>query len=184
MSCSQVRRELLEHFALREGLEPWPHLAHLESCADCRQEVGVDRGLVRQLRRALRDRVEGGASSEASWELVRRRIVDRPVQPWSVRVLRWGGVASAAAAATMMFAIAINPGTRLLPRTQSPAFVISLTSRAVPPVDEAGGWALAGSHTFPTQQADPPLPGWPMETQISDEIASSFDDPPIPGRMR
>lgn len=182
MSCSQVRRELLEHFAFREELGPrsWPHLAHLESCADCRQEVGIDRELVKHLRRALRERVEGSASSEASWELVRRRTVDRP-KPWTVRTLRWGGMASAAAAGIMMFAVATAPETRLLPGPQSPVSVASSATRVVPPVEE---WPPADAITYWAPQADAPLPGWPMATQMADEVALSFGEPPITGRMR
>jgi len=186
MSCSQVRRELLEHFAFREELGPrsWPHLAHLESCADCREEVGIDRELVKHLRRALQERVEGSAPSEASWGLVRRRTVERPVKPWTVRVPQWGGILSAAAAGIMVFAVATASETRLLPTTQSPAFVASLARRAVAPLDEAGGWALAHSTTYRAPQAIPPLPGWPMETQLADEVVTRFGEPPITGRMR
>jgi anti-sigma factor RsiW len=151
---------------------------------DCRREVGIDRELVENLRRALRERVEGSAPSEASWGLVRRRTVDRPVRPWTVRVLRWGGMASAAAAGIMMFAVATTSPTRLLPGAQSPVFVASLARRAVPPVEEAIGWPPANSNTYPAAQADPPLPGWPMDTQTADEGATSNGDPPIPGRMR
>jgi anti-sigma factor RsiW len=186
MSCSQVRRELLEHFALSGELGPrsGPHLAHIESCAECRQEVGIDRELVKQLRRALRDRVEGGAPSEASWELVRRRTVDRPVRPWSVRALHWGGMASAAAAGIMMFAVATAPETRLLPGTQSPVFVASAARRAVPPVEEGTGWLPASSNPYRAPQADGPLPGWPMAMQMEDELPTGFGDPPITGHMR
>jgi len=185
MSCSQVRRELLQHFALAEELGPRsaPHLAHIESCAECRQEVGIDRELVRQLRRALRERVEGSAASEGSWELVRRRTIDRPERPWTVRALHWGGVASAAAAAIMMFAVATAPESRLLPGTQSP-FVASAARRAVPPVEEANGPPPAQSSAYVAPQADPPLRGWPMRTQMSDETTTRDVDPPITGHMR
>jgi hypothetical protein len=185
MSCSQVRRELLEHFALREELGPrsWPHLAHLESCAECRREVGIDRELVKQLRRALRERVEDSAPSEASWRLVRHRTLDRPVQPWMVRVLHWGGILSAAAAAVMMFAVATAPGTAVFPGTQSP-FLASAARRAVPPVEEARAWPPVGEITYHRPQADPPLPGWPMETQLADAVALNFGEPPVTGHMR
>jgi anti-sigma factor RsiW len=185
MSCSRARRELLELFALGEELGPrsGPHLAHLESCADCRREMGIDRALVENLRRALRARVEGRAPSEGSWGLVRRRTVDRPMRPWTVRVVHWGGIASAAAAGIMMFAVATAPGTTLFPGTESP-FVASAARRAVPPVEEARGWPPEHSSTYPAPQTYPPLPGWPMQTQISDEAATRDGEPPIPGRMR
>jgi anti-sigma factor RsiW len=185
MTCSQVRRELLEHFAFREELGPssGPHLAHLESCADCRREVGMDRALVRQLRRALRERVEGSSPSVASWELVRRRTVDRPVRPWTVRVLQWRGVVSAAAAGIMVFAVATAPQTRVLPGAQSPVFVAPSARRGVPPVDEGSVWSLALANTYWAPRADAPLPGWPMATQMADEVATNFSEPPT-GRMR
>ncbi|MDP9271698.1 MAG: hypothetical protein M3P14_12140 [Chloroflexota bacterium] len=185
MSCSQVRRELLEHLALGEelGSRSGPHLAHLESCADCRREVGIDRELVENLRRALRDRVEGKAPSDASWELVRRRTVDSPVQPWTVRALHWGGVASAAAAGLMMFAVATAPSPRLFPGTQPP-FVASLARQAVPPVEETRGWPPASSDVYQAPHADAPLPGWPMATQMSDVAPPRDGEPPITVHMR
>lgn len=186
MSCSQVQRELLEHFAFREELGPrsWPHLAHLEACADCRQEVGIDRALVRQLRHALRERVEGSAPSAASWRLVRGRTVDRPAQPWTVRFVRWGGMLSAAATAgIMLFAVATAPETTLFAGTQSPVLVASAAKRAVP-VEEAPGWPPAYSTTYVAPEAEPPLPGWPMRTQSSDEVETRDGEPPIPRRTR
>jgi hypothetical protein len=182
VTCSQVCRELLEHFAFSDQLGPrsGPHLAHLESCADCREEVGLDRELVRQLRRALRARVDGSAPSQASWEHVRRRTVDRPEQPWTVRVLRWGGMASAAAVGVLMFAVATTSQAGLSQGTDSPVFDTASARRAVPPVDEGS----PASYTYWALQADAPLPGWPMATQMLQAGARSPDDPPITGRMR
>jgi anti-sigma factor RsiW len=175
----------LEHFALGEelGSRSGPHLAHLESCADCRREVGIDRALVAQLRRALRERVEGSAPSGASWDVVRRRTLDRPERRWTAHALHWGGMASAAAAAIMMFAVATAPTPRLFPGTQSP-FLASAARRAVPPVEEASAGSPARSISYRAPQADGPLPGWPMQTQMSDVASSPDDEPPITGRMR
>jgi hypothetical protein len=186
VSCSQVRRELLERFAFREELGPasGPHLAHLETCPECRQEVGIDRQLVRQLRRALEARVAGGAPSEASWELVRSRTVDRPVRPWLTRVPQWGGMATAAAAAIMMFAVATAPETRLFPGNQSPAFVVSPASRVLAPVEEANSGSPPRLVTYHAPQSDPPHAGWPMATQTTNDVATTLGDPPITGRMR
>ena len=181
MSCSQARRELLEHFALGEELGPrsGPHLAHLQSCADCRREVGLDRELVENLRRALRARVEGEALSEASWELVRRRTVDRPARPWTVRVVQWGGMVSAAA--TLAFAVATASGPGLSPGTMSP-FVAAAAGRAVP-LEEASGWPPARSTSQPPPQASAPLPGWPMQTQLTDGAPTPDGEPPIARRI-
>ena len=186
MSCSQVRRELLQYFALGEELTPHsgPHLAHLETCANCRREMGIDRELVHNLRRALRARVDGHGSSRASWEQVRSRTVDRPVRPWTAGVVHWRGMVSAAAAAGMMlFAVATAPQTSSLPMTQSPSFA-SAARRVVPPVEEARGWPAELSSTDLAPQIYPPLPGWPMQTHTSDEAATLNGDLPIPGGMR
>jgi anti-sigma factor RsiW len=186
MSCSQARRELLEYFALGEELtsQSGPHLAHLESCADCRREMGIDRELVHNLRRALLARVDGHGPSEASWQQVRSRTVDRPVRPWTAGVVHWRGMVSAAAAAGMMlFAVATAPQLTTLPMTQSPSFA-SAARRVVPPVEDARGWPALLSSTHLTPQIYPPLPGWPMQTHTSEEVATLNGDLPIPDGMR
>lgn len=185
MSCNRVRRELLAQMAF--GEEPWPgsvpHLDHLESCADCREEVGIDRDLVRQLRRALQDRVEGHAPSPTTWSLVRSRTVDQAAQPWAPRLVRWGGmVAAAAAAGVMMIAVATAPEARLLAEAHSP-FVTSAARRAVPAVDETIGWPYSAIlATSEATQTAGPLPGWPMQTQVSVESTRADSEPPITRR--
>jgi anti-sigma factor RsiW len=184
VSCSRARRELLEQFALGEelGSRSVPHLAHLESCADCRREVGIDRQLVKSLRRALGERVEGYAPSEASWGAVRRRTVDRPVRPWTGRVVYWGGMVSAAAAAgIMIFAVATAPEMQLFPRTDS-SFVASAARRAAPPVEEArSGWPLAQQRPYLVPQTDTLLPGQRLQMKMAGEAATREGEPPIPG---
>jgi hypothetical protein len=130
VSCSRVRRELLEHFRFPQdlGSRSVPHLAHLESCAACREEVGINRELVEQLRRALRARAEDSDPSAASWELVRRRTVERPATPWTTRVLRWGSLLPAAVAGILMFATVSETG--LLRGTVAPAPVAVTTELA------------------------------------------------------
>lgn len=185
MSCSQARRELLEYFALGEDLTPQsaPHLAHLESCADCRREMGIDRGLVRNLRLALQARVEGHAPSGASWERVRSRTVDRPARPWTAHVMHWRGMVSAAAAAGMMlFAVATAPQTATLPLTQS-SFA-SAARRVVPPVEDGRGSRSQLPSMYVPPQTYGPLPGWPMQTHTSEVVATLNGDLPIPGGMR
>jgi hypothetical protein len=123
VSCNKVRRELLEHFRFPTelGSRSGPHLAHLESCAACREEVGINRELVEQLRRALRERVESSDPSAASWDLVRRRTLDRPARSWTMRLLRLGGggLLPAAVAGVLMFATVSETG--LLDGASAPA---------------------------------------------------------------
>lgn len=105
MSCRRVSRELLERFRFGEALD-WqsdPHLRHLESCVACREEVGLDRALVIQLRRALHARVAGHAPSASSWQTIRRRALALETAPsWSDRLIRWARVVPAAAAMGLM----------------------------------------------------------------------------------
>lgn len=68
MSCGRVRRELLERFRFGElGPESAPHLDHLAHCHACRDEVGTDRALVTQLRRALAARVRDASPPSGAW---------------------------------------------------------------------------------------------------------------------
>jgi len=181
MSCSQVRRELLEHFRFPEELGPrsGPHLAHLESCAECRREVGIDLVLVDQLRRALRERVEGSAPSTASWEVVRRRTVDSADQPWTGRFLRWGGMMPAAATGILMFAVAAASYTGVLHESRSPAANPS-AERAEPLGAVEATWINKYGTLESAVQQSSALPasglyGWHMGTD---------DTPHIPGRRR
>lgn len=145
--------------------------------------MGIDRELVENLRRSLRERVEGYAPSESSWGLVRRRTVDRPEPRWTVSVAHWRGMVSAAAAAgIMLFAVVTAPEIRLPPVSQSPV-VSSAARRVVPPVDDARGWPPEASSTYQAPQMYPP-PGWPMQPKLSDEAAEPDAEPPIPGLMR
>jgi len=111
MSCRRVSRELLERFRFGEELGPSsePHLAHLQSCAACRTEVGLDRELVVQLRNALRARVSDSSPSPRSWQVVRERALAaeapgaRLAAAW-----RWIRLAPAAAAMSLtIFAVAV-----------------------------------------------------------------------------
>jgi anti-sigma factor RsiW len=184
MNCSRVRQELLEHFRFPEELGPrsGPHLAHLESCADCRKDVGLDLELVEQLRRALRERVEGSAPSTANWELIRRRTLDRPGQQWTMRVLRWSGMLPAAVAGIMMVAIATTSGSGFLHGTQSPVLTTS-AEQALPPVQPAGSVDPAWSSKVRGLQAGLEASDGPTIEQLPGETARD-EMPPIPGRMR
>ena len=112
MSCRKVSRELLERFRFGEELDlrSDPHLAHLQSCATCRSEVGLDRALVAQLRAALHARITGSSPSPRAWEAVRERAlaIEAP-QARLLQAWRWLRLAPAAAAMSLMiFAVAIS----------------------------------------------------------------------------
>lgn len=111
MTCRKARRELLERFRFGEELDlrSDPHLAHLQACAACRSEVGLDRALVGQLRTALRARIAGAAPSPRSWEVVRDRALALDVPRTGLSsVWRWMRLAPAAAAMSLMvFAVAV-----------------------------------------------------------------------------
>jgi len=74
MSCRRTCRELLWLSRFGElGPSSQPHLDHLVGCRSCRDEVGFDREMVRQLRVALAERIEGMQPSSSSWETILRR---------------------------------------------------------------------------------------------------------------
>jgi len=112
MSCRRVSRELLERFRFGEELDARsePHLAHLQSCGPCREEVGLDRALVAQLRRALRERVADASPSETSWSAVRARAISAaPARPFPAPLVRRLRLVPAAAAVSLMiFAVAVG----------------------------------------------------------------------------
>lgn len=113
MSCRRVSRELLERFRFGEELDSRsePHLLHLQSCGPCRDEVGLDRALVIQLRRALQARVADAAPPARTWEAVRARALSTDPGPTSLASLwRWMRLVPAAAVMTMMiFAVTAAP---------------------------------------------------------------------------
>jgi hypothetical protein len=74
MRCRRIRRELLWLARFGEfGPSSQPHLDHLAGCRACRDEVGYDREMVRQLRIALAERIEQMQPSSNSWEAILRR---------------------------------------------------------------------------------------------------------------
>ncbi len=74
MSCRRICRELLWLSRFGElGPSSQPHLDHLVDCRGCRDEVGVDREMVRQLRTALAARVEGMQPSSSAFETILKR---------------------------------------------------------------------------------------------------------------
>ncbi len=124
MSCRRVRRELLERFRFGElDGRSAPHLDHLRLCVACRDDVGLDRTVVRHLQVALAARIADAAPSPMAFEGVRRRALEPPSISWTDRLWRWARVVPAGAA-VMLVAFAIIGGTPSgLPQAASPRSV-------------------------------------------------------------
>jgi hypothetical protein len=103
MSCRDVRRVVSEYCLFGEQEElTTPHLDHLSGCRSCQDEAGIDRALVRELRRALAARVEGAAPSAGVWQVVLRRAQTEEAAPAGWR--RWLGIGQGVSAAMPMMA--------------------------------------------------------------------------------
>ena len=175
MSCRRVSRELLERFRFGEELDARsePHLLHLQSCGPCRDEVGLDRALVAQLRRALRERVADAAPSEASWSTVRERaMAAKTAQPaYSPLVRRLRLMPAAAAISVMVFAVAVARDAELptaIHLETHPSY------QAIPPADPK--WELPWYLRYETVQPLAPSRGGP--------IRSDFNEPTEPPPAR
>ena len=113
MSCRRIRRELL--WLVRFGdfdAGSAPHLEHLAGCQGCRDEVGLDRALVRQLRTALAERIGDATPSPSAWEGVLARMAPAGAEgraavvgPKLAAFLRAG---SAMAGASLALVLALN----------------------------------------------------------------------------
>jgi hypothetical protein len=112
MSCRRIRRELL--WLVRFGdfdVGSAPHLEHLAGCQDCRDEVGLDRALVRQLRTALAARIGDATPSPSAWEGVLARMRQpepRETRPWTTRLAALLRAGSAMAGASLALIVALN----------------------------------------------------------------------------
>jgi hypothetical protein len=112
MSCRRIRRELL--WLVRFGdfdAGSAPHLEHLAGCRQCRDEVGLDRALVRQLRTALAERIGEAAPSPRAWEGVLLRMREpepSPMRQWPARLAAFLRAGSAMAGASLALVLALN----------------------------------------------------------------------------
>ncbi len=114
MTCRRICRELLWQARFGElGPGSAPHLEHLTDCRSCRDELGFDRALVRQLRTALAARIEGAVPSPQAWQGVLARM-SRPeprpsrLRAWSTLLVARLRVGSAMAGATLAVVMALN----------------------------------------------------------------------------
>lgn len=114
MSCRRARRELqwlVQFGEFDQGSAP--HLDHLAGCHSCREEVGIDRALVRQLRTALAARVADAAPSSAAWEGVLARMRQPESHPsgfrtWAARLAAGLRAGTAMAGAGLALVLALN----------------------------------------------------------------------------
>jgi hypothetical protein len=118
MSCARVCRELLELSRFGElDVRSAPHIEHLVDCRACRDEIGLDRALVQQLRVALQARIEGAAPSSAAWDGILRRT-QRPEVGLAAWFRRRSGVVlsrlrTATAVSATALAVLIASGTQV-----------------------------------------------------------------------
>ncbi len=107
MSCRRASRELLERFRFGEELDARsdPHLAHLQTCQICRDEVGLDQALISQLRRALHARVADLVPSPNAWRVVRARLSQPAAPSLFARLGRWTRLLPAGAAMALMLVV-------------------------------------------------------------------------------
>jgi hypothetical protein len=136
MSCRRICRELLWLARFGEfGPSSQPHLDHLAMCRGCRDEVGFDRAMVEQLRRALAERIADAAPSARAFD----RILARTQVPEPRPAIRlWER--STALIGRLRFATAMA-GTGL-------ALVLALNMNVIPiavPATDGGGGAEAAT---------------------------------------
>lgn len=113
MSCRRVRREVLEIVRFGEiGPGSSPHLEHLSRCGGCRDEVGFDRALVAQLRRALAARVDPVTPPSRAWYAILRETQRpeprRSVWTWSSALVGRLRTATAMAGTGLALLVALN----------------------------------------------------------------------------
>jgi hypothetical protein len=200
MSCRRIRRELL--WLVRFGdfdAGSAPHLEHLSSCQDCRDEVGLDRALVRQLRTALAARIGDATPSPSAWEgvLARMRQPEPSVaRPWTSKLAAFLRAGSAMAGASLALVVALNleiapMGAAPSPDTSNVGAVTASASAGhgsglrhwegrapaagAGPVNEASGsvvWVPAVSEQLPLGRTALAAP--PGEADTAPEPANNF----------
>jgi hypothetical protein len=168
MSCRRICRELLAQARFGElGPGSAPHLEHLTDCRSCRDELGFDRALVRQLRTALAERIEGAAPSPRAWEGILARMTAPESQPsrlraWSTVLVERLRVGSAMAGASLAILVALN--VEVVPVRPSDAVPVPLPAPASSrPLTLADGFSqttattpYAGDPVLAEEPAAPP----------------------------
>lgn len=136
MSCRRARRELQWLVQFGEfDQESAPHLDHLAGCRACREEIGIDRALVRQLRTALAARIEDAAPSPTAWDGVLARMRQPEPRPsgfrsWATRLAAGLRAGTAMAGAGLALVLALNLEIVPMAPTQTPdAEAVAAASR-------------------------------------------------------
>ena len=161
MSCRRICRELVSQARFGElGPDSARHLEHLTACRGCRDELGFDRALVRQLRTALAQRIDGAAPSPQAWQGVLARMAAAEHRPsrmraWSTTLVNRLRVGSAMTGATLAFVMALQ--VEVVPVRPSDAGAESQPQAAAParPITLADGFPQAAA-TTPYAPADEP----------------------------
>lgn len=138
MSCRRVRRELLDIVRFGElGPGSAAHLEHLAVCGACREDVGLDRALVAQLRRALAARVEPFSPPSRAWYAILAEA-QRPeprtsVWAWSAGLVGRLRTATAMAGTGLALLLALNMEVvPVTPAPRAPAAAEEATLEQVP----------------------------------------------------
>ena len=165
MSCRRICRELLLLSRFGElGPSSQPHLDHLAGCRACRDEVGFDREMVRQLRLALAERIEGLQPSSSSWEAILQRAQapePRRLAAWwqrSVKIVVRLRTATAMAGTGLALVLALQMEIMPLPAaspsdaTRASALTSGDVDRTRVPASERGAGAV---HHVRTAQPHP-----------------------------
>lgn len=201
MSCRRVRREILEIVRFGEiGPGSSPHLEHLSRCSGCRDDVGFDRALVAQLRRALAARVEPVTPPSRAWHAILRET-QRPeprtsVWAWSSAVVGRLRTATAMAGTGLALLLALNmevvPVAAPAPREASSREEVTLQQVPRMPTGRTALVALANlaneraaeagtrpDPEFALMQADARVAPRVLLATVTEEPASA--DEPAPG---
>jgi hypothetical protein len=142
MSCRRIRRELIERFRFGElDARSAPHLAHLNGCVGCRDEVGIERSVVHHLQRALAERVVDRDPSPNAFEGIRRRALEPATPSWGDGLWRWARALPAGAAIALM-GFAILSGSSAVPNAPQPRITWPGFEERAPfdPVHSEGLW--------------------------------------------
>lgn len=103
MKCRRTRDELLWLARFGEfGPSSQPHLEHLAACRRCRDEVGYDREMVRLLRSALAQRIQGMEPSPMAWDAILRGVQSPEPGRVGAWLARFGAVAARLRTSTAM----------------------------------------------------------------------------------